>query len=103
MLAGVANCASFAGRASERTWLTGILKHKICDQFRRGDRKWCSLDVCGSAVNNLRNENWDPASMAEDAEFFRSLDKSLSALPKRMAKAFILREIEGLCGILEIS
>jgi len=27
----------FQGRASERTWLVGILKHKIVDHFRRAN------------------------------------------------------------------
>ena len=28
----------FAGQSSERTWLTGILRHKVCDQVRRACR-----------------------------------------------------------------
>src|SRR6185312_15303784 len=30
---------SFAGRSSERTWLIGILRHKIVDQYRRSARE----------------------------------------------------------------
>src|SRR5271167_1175372 len=30
---------SYAGRSSERTWLIGILRHKIVDQIRRSGRE----------------------------------------------------------------
>lgn len=29
----------FQGRGSERTWLVGILKHKILDHFRKAERE----------------------------------------------------------------
>ena len=38
-LAALAGQASFAGRANLRTWLTGILKHKIVDAIRRQARE----------------------------------------------------------------
>src|SRR5688572_26765360 len=31
--------AKFSGKSNERTWLTGILKHKIIDTFRRHQRE----------------------------------------------------------------
>src|SRR5574339_599328 len=39
LLAALAGQASFAGRANLRTWLTGILKHKIVDAIRRQSRE----------------------------------------------------------------
>ena len=35
LLAAVESGSKFAGRSSLKTWLTGILKHKITDLFRR--------------------------------------------------------------------
>src|SRR5215510_12490677 len=35
LLAALKSAARFAGASSERTWLVGILKHKISDWFRR--------------------------------------------------------------------
>jgi RNA polymerase sigma factor (sigma-70 family) len=35
LLAALAGEAAFAGRSNLRTWLTGILKHKIIDALRR--------------------------------------------------------------------
>src|SRR2546429_8071227 len=39
LLAALAAEASFAGRSNLRTWLTGILKHKIVDAIRRASRE----------------------------------------------------------------
>ena len=38
-LAALKAYKEFQGRASERTWLVGILKHKIVDHFRRAMRE----------------------------------------------------------------
>src|SRR3569832_1230578 len=38
LLAAVEARARYAGDASERTWLIGILKHKIIDQLRKKQR-----------------------------------------------------------------
>ena len=39
MLAAIEKPQNFAGRASLRTWLVGILKHKLIDQIRRNSRE----------------------------------------------------------------
>ena len=39
LLAAITGRGSFNGRSSERTWLTGILKHKLIDQLRRQYRE----------------------------------------------------------------
>src|SRR6266404_3618067 len=39
LLAALAAEASYEGRANLRTWLTGILKHKIVDAIRRTSRE----------------------------------------------------------------
>src|SRR3954466_6431003 len=39
LLAALAGESGFAGRSNLRTWLTGILKHKIIDAMRRGGRE----------------------------------------------------------------
>src|SRR5690349_10462002 len=35
LLAALQHLDSYSGRSTERTWLTGILKHKIIDQIRK--------------------------------------------------------------------
>jgi len=42
LLAALAGEATFAGRSNLRTWLTGILKHKIVDAIRRASREAAS-------------------------------------------------------------
>ena len=38
LLSAIQALGSYGGKATERTWLTGILKHKIVDHFRRSVR-----------------------------------------------------------------
>ena len=38
LLAALQSRHAYAGRSAERTWLTGILKHKLVDHFRRASR-----------------------------------------------------------------
>src|SRR5919108_2523492 len=45
LLAALSAEASFEGRSNLRTWLTGILKHKIVDAIRRSSRERALEDV----------------------------------------------------------
>src|SRR6266566_3801634 len=38
-LAAIKSQDGFSGRSSERTWLVGILRHKICDHLRKTCRE----------------------------------------------------------------
>jgi RNA polymerase sigma-70 factor (ECF subfamily) len=117
----------FAGHSSERTWLIGILKHKIGDYFRRISRETpfdqaeqlpCELEepflTGGEWVDHWKTEmgpiEWEtnPAMMFEKKEFWTILDRGLSLLPARLAQVFVLREMDGLgteeiCRMLDIS
>ena len=112
---------SFRGEASERSWLIGILRHKICDHFRRRRRHEASgaevdLDTEPVAAFN-QSGKWkrgprpwpgDPGAAADAAEFRETLRDCLSALPPLMREAYCLRELNGLetagiCKVLEIT
>lgn len=113
----------FAGQSSERTWLVGILKHKIIDHFRKISRERPVSDIeplpddpeqlfqtTGEWESDRAPIEWvtDPGQGVEWAEFWKVLDQCLSNLPARTARAFTLREMEELsteeiCKILNIS
>ena len=45
LLAGLKGVESFAGRSAVRTWLVGILKHKVIDHIRREIRGRSLINV----------------------------------------------------------
>jgi RNA polymerase sigma-70 factor, ECF subfamily len=124
LLAALKAYEAFAGRGSERTWLVGILKHKIADHFRRvsrestagGDEEGEALEqrelfmqtgewvghwvaaVHPEKAEILGPHEWraTPEQLVEQGEFWEVFGRCLSPLPARIASAFTLREIDGL-------
>jgi RNA polymerase sigma-70 factor (ECF subfamily) len=111
LAAALAGERGFAGRSNLRTWLTGILKHKIVDHIRRSSRERPGGESVSDAgyeddFNALFDErgHWrdppqewkDPEGALEDAQFRAVLEECLKALPERTAQAFLLREHMGL-------
>ena len=114
-LAALKAYEKFEGRGSERTWLVGILKHKVTDHFRRMTRE-TPLEPGESegpehAEFFTRTDGWDnhwnneyapfdwhatPAQLLERGDFWRVFSDCLSPLPQRTASAFTLREVDGL-------
>ncbi len=107
--------AKFSGQSSERTWLIGILKHKLSDHWRRVQRVMPvgtpSVDddpdallekmFDASATDHWRNAPsvWrDPDAALEQQEFWQALTKCLAALPPAQAQAFGLCEVDGVAG-----
>lgn len=103
--------ARFAGKASERTWLTRILLNKIADFYRSAARKPSvlqsqldansdsgdsALDAINYAQNRDNSPQNSPAMVAEHHEFLKLLDDALSELPEQAASAFRMRELQGL-------
>lgn len=120
-LAALAARESFSGRSSMKTWLVGILKHKIADQFRRASRENPAEDVEDNAPDleepfdekgrwKAGPSDWviNPRTILEKKEFWEALQGCLSELPERHSNAFLLREVEDLnarevCDILQIT
>ncbi|RZI43402.1 sigma-70 family RNA polymerase sigma factor [Herbaspirillum sp. HC18] len=98
--------SSFAGQSTLRTYVTGILKHKIVDLIRSSRREFrieagedeTEADVIdalfkpdGHTVDMPRP--WgDPDATLEQKDFFRILEICLEKLPAKTARIFMMRE-----------
>lgn len=115
LLAAIQATASYGGKATERTWLTSILKHKIIDHFRKSSKtvQFADEDLDLTGVNKFfeRDDAWDghwqvalrpvdigdnPEDLLERGELWHVMQKCMSGLPTRVADVFSLREMEGL-------
>ena len=110
LLAALAGEANFAGRSNLRTWLTGILKHKIVDTIRRQSRERPALEQeTGGDAGEFdgwfdRRGHWEeapdawqqPEGSLQQKQFLGALEACLRALPERTARVFMMREHLGL-------
>ncbi len=108
-LAAMSAREPFRGQSSVRTWLVSILRRKIVDHYRKvsAARARGDIDSPGgvdasewfTAEGAWRNAvaSWKtPSRIVEDREFWRVLDGCLARLPRALASAFVLRELEGM-------
>ncbi len=126
-LAALANRAQFAGRSAEKSWLIGILKHKIHDYYRKAARETSFTDLtffaedeaeqfiadglsAGAWTHGARPAEWmaDPRQSLENTEFWVTLHACTERLPAKIAQAFLLREMDeveskDICSMLSIS
>lgn len=100
---------SFRGDCTERTWLTGILKNKIIDHYRKTARRPSILtsDLDTSAREGNDGFSWldqqpdlspssRPEAETEKHEFLEDLEKAVRDLPVKMRRAYEMRELLGL-------
>lgn len=110
LLAALQARGRFAGSASVRTWLIGILKHKILDHFRR-EARMTNLDdpegphaaddddpvessFAGDGHWRAAVADWgDPEELLDRRRFWEVLEYCLDRLPRRLARLFVLREV----------
>jgi len=110
LLAALAGEAGFAGRANLRTWVTGILKHKIVDVIRRQSRERpvedAGVEIDEQEFDGLFDQrgHWEeapdawqqPEGSLQQKQFLAALEACLRDLPERTARAFMMREHLGL-------
>jgi RNA polymerase sigma-70 factor, ECF subfamily len=110
LLAAIQGASRFAGQSSVRTWLVGILKHKIVDSIRKTAReRQGESDVEKESTEDLEGffasdghfaeppQEWaSPERSLEERRFFEALERCLQALPRNTANAFTMRELIGL-------
>jgi RNA polymerase sigma-70 factor, ECF subfamily len=111
LLAAVERQDRFSGRSSLRTWLTGILKHKIIDVFRKQAREK-TVDAAEDSeeefaelhFNKEDKDHWhtfpstwgDPERSFEDKRFWEVFDQCSQQMPGQVARVFYMREVMGL-------
>jgi RNA polymerase sigma-70 factor (ECF subfamily) len=110
LLAAFKNNEQFENRSSPKTWLVGILKHKIIDAIRKSSREFPLMsesDALSEALIRdsfderqhwqVNLENWsDPDKSLEQQQFWIVLNECIDRLPPQMAQIFMLRELDGL-------
>ena len=106
LVAALESADRFGGQSQLKTWVVGILKHKIIDQFRRSGRE-VSIDAAAEAAqvetfdelfaqdgHRLnRPRDWgDPEATYSQVQFFEVLQMCVEALPATLARVFMMRE-----------
>lgn len=112
----------FAGQSTLRTYVTGILKHKIIDLLRTSKRELqfnvddgeSETDVIDALfrpdghIIDMPRQWGDPDASLEQKDFFRVMELCLERLPPKTARIFMMREwleldTEEICKELQIS
>ena len=105
-LAALERPQAFGGQSQLKTWLIGILKHKLVDQIRRHGRE-VSLsrddddqgpdleDLLFKADGHWRESPRDwgsPEAALGQRQFFEVLDVCIEHLPSQQGRVFMMRE-----------
>ena len=126
LLAAIQN-QTYEGKSAPRTWLTGILKHKIIDLMRRNSREQAMGDIAEDLPQDLpedggmddffdetghwadKPQSWGkPEGELEQKQFLGILQQCMDRLPPKLASLFMMREVhesdnEEICKELDIS
>ena len=116
-LAALKGMQGFQGQSSERTWLVGILKHRIVDHIRRAKREVLSEDIEEEVDSYFDQKGaWatppsvleNPVTGAEQAEIRKRIAECLEGLPERLSRVFVLTQVDGVeteeaCKLLDIT
>lgn len=131
-LAALNSQGRFSGGSSERTWLVGILKHKVIDHYRAAKRQSMIAELVDAsntdppgdepaspensgrsggrshAESSIGEWHINPSMCTQQKAFWDVLHQCLSKVSPRLASAFVLKEVEQLetkelCESLNIS
>lgn len=108
LVAALSSRESFQGKSALRTWLIGILNHKIQDVFRRESRyvrqnTADTDDSDGSGEDGLletlpamiAGDTHDPLREVAQRRMQAKLAREVDALPPTLKEVFVLQVIEG--------
>ncbi len=106
LLAALSKPQSFGNRSQLKTWLVGILKHKVIDILRQRKREVSLQDDEGDGHEELdalmfkvdghfnsRPAEWgNPEQELNSRQFFAVLEACADKLPATMGRVFLMRE-----------
>lgn len=107
VLAALAKPQSFGNRSQLKTWLVGILKHKVVDALRHHHREVSGLDdsedaqaepldaIAFKADGHFAEPpaDWgNPEQQTSSQQFFEILEACASKLPASQGRLFLMRE-----------
>lgn len=107
VLAALAKPQSFDNRSQLKTWLVGILKHKVIDALRHHSREVCGLDSseddeadpltylgfkADGHFAQAPAEWGNPEQQLNSRQFFEVLDACATKLPAAQGRLFLMRE-----------
>ncbi len=107
MLAALSKPQSFGNRSQLKTWLVGILKHKVIDCLRQRQREVC-IDIDSASDGNEELDalvfkidghfqsppaDWgNPEQDLNSTQFFAVMDICVEKLPAVQGRVFLMRE-----------
>jgi RNA polymerase sigma factor (sigma-70 family) len=105
LTAAVAQAADFAGRSTLRTWVVGILSHKIMDHYRR--RASQPTDADDRALVRTPSEE-DIERVVSARQQLQAVERALTELPEQERLAILLCDVEGVerencCHVLGVT
>lgn len=107
LLAALSKPQTFGNRSQLKTWLVGILKHKVIDMIRVHTREVSAPDsgddLDGEEMDRLDfkadghfvsepNDWGDPHQTLQQRQFFQVLDACMERLPPALGRLFLMRE-----------
>lgn len=105
LLAALEKPQAFGGHSQLKTWLIGILKHKLVDQIRKNSRE-LSTSACSDDGEDLdellfaadghwreMQHDWgNPEDALRQLDFMRVLEACVDKLPGQQGRLFMMRE-----------
>ena len=107
LLAALSKPQSFGNRSQLKTWLVGILKHKLIDALRHHSREVSGLESSADDAadpldymafkadghfSEAPAEWGNPEQQLSSLQFFHVLDACTSLLPANQGRLFLMRE-----------
>ncbi len=112
-LAGIRSLKNFGGRSTLKTWLTGILKFKVMDYYRKSSREKTFTQLTSFFDDEEKehfgedghwlNGDFSPAEWS--AEQWESVDRKefmaqflacSEKLPQKIKQVYLMREVDGI-------